>query len=101
MAKSRLRLVSPTTVKRTVTPRRRPNRDLRTREHLTPKEVEQLIEGTKGNRWPHRDATMILLAYRHGLRASSCRTCGGNRSISITLSYASVGSRRARLARTR
>ena len=24
----------------------------------------------KGNRWGHRDATMILVAYRHGLRAS-------------------------------
>ena len=70
MRKPRLRLVTPTTVNRTVTPRRRPNRDLRTREHLTPKEVEQLIDGTKRNRWSHRDATMILLAYRHGLRAS-------------------------------
>ena len=39
-------------------------------EHLTQKEVERLIEATKGNRWAHRDATMILLAYRHGLRAS-------------------------------
>jgi integrase len=70
MAKPGLRLVRPTTVNRTVTPRRRPNRDLRTREHLTPKEVDRLIEGTKENRWNHRDATMILLAYRHGLRAS-------------------------------
>jgi integrase len=70
MTKPRLRLVSPTTVKRTVAPRRRPNADLRAREHLTPKEVEQLIEATKGNRWAHRDGTMILLAYRHGLRAS-------------------------------
>ena len=24
----------------------------------------------KGNRWGHRDATMILAAFRHGLRAS-------------------------------
>jgi integrase len=24
----------------------------------------------KGNRWGHRDATMVLVAYRHGLRAS-------------------------------
>ena len=32
--------------------------------------VERLIEATKGNRWAQRDATMILLAYRHGLRAS-------------------------------
>ena len=24
----------------------------------------------KGSRWGHRDATMILIGYRHGLRAS-------------------------------
>jgi type 1 fimbriae regulatory protein FimB/type 1 fimbriae regulatory protein FimE len=53
-----------------VTPRRPKNKDLRPREYLTEREVEQLIEGCKGNRWPHRDATMILLAFRHGLRAS-------------------------------
>ena len=34
------------------------------------REVEQLIEGCKGNRRSHRDQTMILLAFRHGLRAS-------------------------------
>ena len=70
MAKSTLRLVRPTTEKRTVTPRRRPNAELRTREHLTEREVERLIEAAKANRHGHRDATMILLAYRHGLRAS-------------------------------
>jgi type 1 fimbriae regulatory protein FimB/type 1 fimbriae regulatory protein FimE len=43
---------------------------VRTREYLTESEVERLIEGCKGNRQPHRDATMILIAYRHGLRAS-------------------------------
>jgi type 1 fimbriae regulatory protein FimB/type 1 fimbriae regulatory protein FimE len=52
------------------TPLRRPNRELRTREHLTEREVERLIEAAKSNRHGHRDATMILLAYRHGLRAS-------------------------------
>jgi site-specific recombinase XerD len=50
------------------TPLRRPNRDLRTREHLTEREVEKLIEAAKSNRNGHRDATMILIAYRHGLR---------------------------------
>ncbi|MGB7831941.1 MAG: tyrosine-type recombinase/integrase, partial [Xanthobacteraceae bacterium] len=70
MAKSTLRLVRPTTVKRTVTPRRRPNAELRTREHLSEREVERLIEAARQNRYGHRDATMILLAYRHGLRAS-------------------------------
>jgi type 1 fimbriae regulatory protein FimB/type 1 fimbriae regulatory protein FimE len=37
---------------------------------LTEREVEKLIEAAKGNRWGHRDSTMILLAFRHGLRAS-------------------------------
>ena len=51
MAKARLKLVSPATVKRTVaTPRRRPNAELRPREHLTEREVEKLIEAAKGNR---------------------------------------------------
>ena len=70
MAKSHLRLVAPSTEIRTVRPTRRPNADLRTREYLTPTEVERLLSATKGNRWSHRDATMILVAYRHGLRAS-------------------------------
>ena len=52
------------------TPQRRPNAELRTREHLTAQEVERLIEAAKGNRHGHRDATMILIAFRHGLRAS-------------------------------
>ena len=33
-------------------------------------EVERLIEVVKANRWGHRDATMVLVAFRHGLRAS-------------------------------
>ncbi|HZR89977.1 MAG TPA: tyrosine-type recombinase/integrase [Bradyrhizobium sp.] len=70
MAKSHLKLVTPSTEIRTVRPTRRPNADLRTREYLTEAEVERLLRGTKGNRWAHRDATMILVAYRHGLRAS-------------------------------
>ena len=51
MAKPRLRLVTPTTENRTVTPRRGKNGDLRTREHLTIDEVERLIEATKTNRY--------------------------------------------------
>jgi site-specific recombinase XerD len=70
MAKTRLRLVRPATVKRTVTPTRRPNRDLRTREYLTEAEVENLSDAARSNRWGHRDATMLLVAFRHGLRAS-------------------------------
>jgi integrase len=70
MAKSHLKLVAPTEVNRTVAPTRRPNAELRTREHLTPGEVDTLIEAAKANRHGHRDATMILLAFRHGLRAA-------------------------------
>jgi site-specific recombinase XerD len=71
MAKSNLVPFAPGTILRTVgMPRRRPNRELRTREHLTPDEVDRLLGAAKGNRWGHRDSTMILLAYRHGLRAS-------------------------------
>jgi integrase len=70
MAKSHLKLVTPAIVKPTVTPRRAPNGHLRTREYLTEAEVEQLMETAKRNRHGHRDATMLLVAYRHGLRAA-------------------------------
>ena len=40
------------------------------REYLTEREVERLIKAASESRWGHRDATAILLAYRHGLRAS-------------------------------
>lgn len=33
-------------------------------------EIDKLIAATKHSRYPHRDATLILVAYRHGLRAS-------------------------------
>jgi integrase len=70
MGKSHLKLVTPATLKRTVTPRRQRNGDLRTREYLTEAEIERLMKAATGNRHGHRDATMILVAYRHGLRAS-------------------------------
>jgi integrase len=41
------------------------------RKYLTGHEVERLMNAArKSSRWGHRDATMILVAYRHGLRAS-------------------------------
>lgn len=70
MIKTNLRLVSPAKVKRTVMPTRRPNSEIRPREHLTEREVEKLIGVAKGNRHGQRDATMIQVAFRHGLRAS-------------------------------
>ena len=68
--KSNLRLVKLAIQKRAVGPLRRPNSELRSREHLTETEVEKLIQVVKANRHFHRDATMLLVAYRHGLRAS-------------------------------
>jgi integrase len=70
MAKPRLRLVAPATENRTVAPRRPKNGDIRTREHLTIDEIERLIEAASDNRYGHRDALMMLLAFRHGLRAA-------------------------------
>jgi type 1 fimbriae regulatory protein FimB/type 1 fimbriae regulatory protein FimE len=55
-------LAAPTSVNVTV--------GKRSREYLTDREVERLIEAAKQNRSGHRDATAILVAYRHGLRAS-------------------------------
>jgi site-specific recombinase XerD len=41
---------------------------VRTRRYLTGREVEKLIEAArKHGRYGHRDASMILIAYRHGL----------------------------------
>jgi len=74
MRKLHLALVTPRTVIGTVDtkgpPRRRPNAEVRSREYLTQAEVERLIEAAGDNRNGHRDATMILVAYRHGLRAT-------------------------------
>jgi type 1 fimbriae regulatory protein FimB/type 1 fimbriae regulatory protein FimE len=70
MTKPHLQLVAPATEKRTVTPRRAKNAELRTREYLTESEVEALMKAAKDNRWGLRDSTMVLVAYRHGLRVS-------------------------------
>ena len=59
--------VAPAIVNRTV---RQPNAALRTREHLTLGEVEQLIEIASANRQGQCDGLMVLLAFRHGLRAA-------------------------------
>ena len=77
--KSNARIAATKRVKRTPSPNivfgtvpRRPlNATRRPREYLTPREVQLLMElAGKRGRYGHRDATMILIAYRHGLRAS-------------------------------
>jgi integrase len=66
---AQLRLIKPRHKNRSV-PARPPNTELRTREHLTPAEVEKLIKEARQGRYGCRDATLILIAFRHGLRAS-------------------------------
>jgi integrase len=59
-----------TTINR-ILPKRLPNSAYRVREYLTEKEVDRLIEAAKRRgRNDQRDAAAILLAYRHGLRAT-------------------------------
>jgi type 1 fimbriae regulatory protein FimB/type 1 fimbriae regulatory protein FimE len=53
-----------------VPPRKRRNAELRAREYLTTSEVERLIAAAGDNRHGHRDAAMILIAFRHGLRSA-------------------------------
>lgn len=54
-----------------IPPRRVPNQVRRTREHLLPHEVDLMMKAARGNgRHGHRNSTLILLAYRHGLRVS-------------------------------
>src|SRR4029077_21140826 len=52
---------TPTAEKRTVA---------RKREYLTEAECEKLLQAAKGNRYAHRDYTMLLAVWRHGMRAS-------------------------------
>ena len=52
-------------------PRKPKNKDVRSREYLTDKEVEALMSAARRTgRHGYRDATLILIAYRHGLRVS-------------------------------
>jgi integrase len=48
------------------------------RRYLTEREVEKLIEAArKHGRYGHRDATMILIGYRHGLRSPAIDSVHG------------------------
>jgi site-specific recombinase XerC len=56
--------------------------------------IERLTDAAKGNRYGHRDATMVLVAYKHGLRASELVDL-----TSTTPRWRSVGPRGAPRAR--
>ena len=51
-------------------PNRKANDALRTRSHLTEKEVEKLLKIAEAGRYGARDRLMVLMAFRHGLRVS-------------------------------
>ena len=77
MGKTHLSLVTPTSNYGTVGPQpppRQRNADVRAREYLTGAEIDRLIAAAGNNRHGHRNATMILVAYRHGLRVSELVT---------------------------
>src|SRR3954451_10216591 len=62
---------APTERPKSARPVKPRNRDVRPREYLSEGEVDQLCKAAqKRGRYGHRDATMILIAYRHGLRVS-------------------------------
>src|SRR3954452_11564279 len=70
MTRNPARATTPIPQNGTVPPRPVPHAARRPRGYLTPKEVERRIAAARQNRYGHRDATMILVAYRHGLRVA-------------------------------
>ena len=61
----------PTIENRKVLPTPPKYSDVREREYLTPKEVEQVIRAAKKvGRHGHRDSAMVMVGYRHALRVS-------------------------------
>jgi integrase len=60
----------------------------------TEREIERLMAvAGKSNRHDHRDSTMILLAFRHGLRASELCSLRCEQVISFTAACALPGPR--------
>jgi len=78
---------APNNILRNV-PSRPRNQDVRSREHLLPDEVNALMKAAgRVDRHHLRDRTVILVAYRHGLRVSEL----------VGLSWDQVGFRRAQI----
>jgi type 1 fimbriae regulatory protein FimB/type 1 fimbriae regulatory protein FimE len=58
-------------MKKALPPTKPKNKDRRAREYLTPAEIEDVMSAARNfGRHGYRDSTMILIAYRHGLRVS-------------------------------
>jgi hypothetical protein len=68
------------------------NSSVRTREYLTTAEIERLMAAArKSSRYGHRDATMMLIGYRHGCGRPSCAICNGRRLSWPPGGYTSAG----------
>src|SRR5262249_29491734 len=75
------------------------NSSVRTREYLTTAEIERFMAAArKSSRYGRRDATMILIGYRHGLRASELCDLQWSQ---VGIGYTSAGRRTARRVSTR
>jgi integrase len=65
------RRASPSRVNgKVMPPIRRRNAETRTREYLTAAEVQKLIKAASRGRYGQRDAALVLMAFRHGLRVT-------------------------------
>ena len=65
---SKVEALKPKTRKR---PKSKKRKVAKVRDYLTPQEVEKLMAAAaRVGRYGHRDATLMLLSYRHGLRVS-------------------------------
>ncbi len=66
---------APKKKKRPGPPPRRPNKEKRAREYLTPAEVKKMIDAAKNvGRHGFRDSLLILITYRHALRVGEVVT---------------------------
>jgi hypothetical protein len=75
-------------------PRKPKNKDVRSREYLTEKEVDKLMAAArKTGRHSHRDATLILMAYRHAYGYRRQSPCVGIRWTWVRVCYTSTGAR--------
>ena len=73
-------------------PKRRPDATLRSRKLLTKPEIERLTATARLNKHGHRDATMIDMTFRHGLRATELMTCDGTRLTFVQRPWRCAGS---------
>jgi len=65
-----LRLVQPAKMGK-MPPKRASNASVRSREYLTPAEVDKMLEAARqSGRHGRRDEAIIMLSYRHGLRVA-------------------------------